>query len=159
MDARCVTSLLRLASTISAKHKVILPRCIPANRQGLLQCRLQGTIYRDAQSHTEAMSTKVSDECNKALLSLIPARKNCDSLYAAGPNDEIVQGSYILTLPTTNGRTAKVIFAPGNDSLQDIKNMLGADDMDNIEIRKLQKVRLVGNGQGCLLVSTVLEVP
>ena len=100
------------------------------------------------------MSIGVNDDCNKALKRLIPALKNRDSLYVSVSNDSIVEGSYILTMLIRDGRTATVIFAPGEESLEDIKYMLGADDLNGIEIRKLNQVRLVG--EGCRMLSSVL---
>jgi hypothetical protein len=105
------------------------------------------------------MAVGVHGDCNRALMRLIPTLKSRDSLFAptADDTDTIVDGSYILTMPTTNGRTAKVIFSPGDESLQDIKYMLGSKDLLDVEIRKLQQVRLIGKGQGCRFLSIVLE--
>ena len=50
--ACAVTSLVRFASTIPSAHQGILPTCISADTQGLLQCRLRGLVFRDAGSHT-----------------------------------------------------------------------------------------------------------
>ena len=105
------------------------------------------------------MTTAVHENCTKTLMQLIPAVKSRDSLYAlsADDSDTVVEGSYILTMPTTNGRTATVIFPPGNESLQDIKYMLGLEEIADVEVRKLQQVRLIGKGQGCRFLSTVVE--
>lgn len=91
---------------------------------------------------------------------LIPSLKNRKSLFAPASDDAdaIVEGSYILTMPTTNGRTAKVIFSPGDESLQDIKYMLGSDNIHDVQVRKLQQVRLIGKGKGCQFISMVLEM-
>lgn len=87
---------------------------------------------------------------------MIPDLKNKDSLFVAGINDTIVEGSYILTMPTANGRSAQVIFAPGAESLDEIRYMLGTEDLHNVKIRKLEQVRLIGNG--CRFLSNaVLE--
>jgi hypothetical protein len=105
------------------------------------------------------MTVGVHDNCNKTLMQLIPALKSRERLVAltADDSDTIVEGSYILTMPTANGRTAKVIFPPGDESLQDIKHMLGSEEIADVEVRKLQHVRLTGKGQGCRFVSMVLE--
>lgn len=99
----------------------------------------------------------VNENCNKVLKRLVPDLNSKDSLFGAVLNDTIVEGSYILTMPTENGRTAHVIFAPGEESLKDIKYMLGKGDIDDVEIRKLEHVRLIGKGEGCRLLSKVLE--
>lgn len=173
-----MTSLVRFASTIPSAHQGILPECIPANSQGLLQCRLQGLVFRDAESHKvsrcrlvscespvvllmclllqETESIAVHENCSKVWKRLIPDLKNKDSLFVAGINDTIVEGSYILTMPTANGRSAQVIFAPGAESLDEIRYMLGTEDLHNVKIRKLEQVRLIGNG--CRFLSNaVLE--
>jgi hypothetical protein len=52
IESSCVTSLVHFASTIPSVHQSILPACIPINMQGLLQCRLQGLVFRGPGSHT-----------------------------------------------------------------------------------------------------------
>jgi hypothetical protein len=101
------------------------------------------------------MSVGVADDCDKALKRLIPALENRDSLYEPALNDFIAEGSYILTMQTRDGRTAKVIFAPGEESLKDIECMIGTEDFGDIAVRKLQQVRLVGKG-GCRMLSNAL---
>jgi hypothetical protein len=107
----------------------------------------------------EGMAAEVRDNCNKTLMRFIPALKSRESLYGltADDSDTIVEGSYILTMPTANGRTAMVIFPPGDESLQDIKCMLGLEEIADVEVRKLQQVRLIGKGQGCRFLSMIVE--
>jgi hypothetical protein len=109
----------------------------------------------------EGMAVGVHNNCNKTLVQLIPALNSSrESLYplTADDSDTIVEGSYILMMPTTNGRTAMVVVSPpGDESLQDIKYMLGSEEIADVEVRKLQQVRLIGKGQGCRFLSTVLE--
>lgn len=50
--AQTVASLVRFASTIPSTHQGFLPECIPSEAQGLIQCRLQGLVFRDSDSHT-----------------------------------------------------------------------------------------------------------
>jgi hypothetical protein len=96
----------------------------------------------------------VNENCNKILKRLIPGLKSKESLFVTTSNDtSIVAGSYILTMPTTNGRTAQVIFAPGEGSLDDIKYMLEASNIDDMEVRTLERVRLIGKGEGCRFLS------
>jgi hypothetical protein len=154
--ARTVTSLVQFASTIPSAHQGILPECIPTDSQGLLQCRLQGLVYRDADSHKESESIAVNESCSKILKRLIPSLKSKESLFATTSHDCILEGSYILTMPTEDGRTAKIVFAPGEESLSDIKYMLGKDDFDGVQVRQLEQVRLMGNG--CRFQSKVLEL-
>lgn len=96
----------------------------------------------------------MNDGCTRALKRLIPTIVSQESLYVAASNDTIVEGSYVLTMPTKDGRSAQVIFAPGEESLEDIKYMLG--DVEDIEIRTLQRVRLIGKGEGCRLLSKAI---
>ena len=99
----------------------------------------------------------MNENCSKVLKRLIPILKSKDSLFATTSNDDrIVEGSYILTMPTENGRSAQVIFAPGEESLSDIKYMLGTEDFDNVQVRRLEQVRLIGNG--CRFLSKTLEL-
>ena len=43
----------------------------------------------------------------------------------------IAPGSYFMRMPSQGGREALVIFPPGEQSLQDIRYMLGLPDNDN----------------------------
>ena len=63
----------------------------------------------------------------------------------------------MLKMPSRNGRTATVIFPPGNESIEDIKYMLDCGDVANVDIQVVQQVRLAGTGQGCQLFSTAME--
>ena len=56
----------------------------------------------------------------------------------------IEPGSHFLEMPTQGGRHAIVIFPPGQQSLTDIKYMMG--DEDHGETRNL--VRVIGSGSG-----------
>jgi hypothetical protein len=105
------------------------------------------------------MAGAIQGDSSRALMRLIPSLKNRESLFAptSDDTDTIVEGSYILTMPTANGRTAMVIFPPGDESLQDIKCMLGSEEIADVEVRKLQQVRLIGKGQGCRFLSTIVE--
>lgn len=112
--------------------------------------------YTHSLVFQEAESAAVNDVCRKLLQRLIPDLEDQDSLYMGASDDCIVAGSYIVTMPTVEGGKAQVIFAPGEESLNDIKCMLGDNDMNDVEIRKLQQVRLTDKGEGCRLLSKSL---
>lgn len=53
----------------------------------------------------------------------------------------IVSGSYLLQMPTQGGRQALVIFPPGDQSLDDIRQM--RDSQDDDESPKIQTLKRV----------------
>lgn len=105
----------------------------------------------------ESESIAVNESCNEVLKRLIPDLESKESLFASTSNGTVVEGSYILTMPTANGRSAQVIFAPGEESLEGIKYMLGKDNTNNVEIRKLERFQLIDRGQSCRFLSRVVE--
>ena len=66
-----------------------------------------------------------------------------------------------MTLPTLDGRSAVVIFPPGDQSLVDIRHMLGADNDDSgyatepLNVQILQRVVALPNGNGKLQLQTI----
>jgi len=115
------------------------------------------SLTRPNFSFQEAESDGVNEDCSKVLKRLIPVLENQESLYATASNDYIAEGSYIVSMPISNGQTAQAIFAPGEESLEHIKSMLDStEDHEDIEIRQLQQVRLIGKGKGCRLFSKSL---
>jgi hypothetical protein len=135
-----MTSFVQFASTVPSKYKSILPQCVPGNMQKLLQCRLQNSIYDGDSSfiQTERDLTKWKTKCMDAYvashsrppLTSRPTR-NVPLFPSKVQSYTIPIGSYCMTMPTQEGRKALVIFPPGNDSLQDIRSMLGLDDGDD----------------------------
>lgn len=67
---------------------------------------------------------------------------------------KIEEGSFFLTMPTMDGRSAVVFFPPRDESLEDIKYMLGTDDLGEVDVRQMKRARLVDCGKGCILRST-----
>jgi hypothetical protein len=135
-----MTSFVQFASTVPSKYKSILPQCIPGNMQKLLQCRLQNSVYDGDNTfiQTERDLTKWKTKCMDAYvashsrppLTSRPTR-NVPLFPSKVQSYTIPIGSYCMTMPTQEGRKALVIFPPGNDSLQDIRSMLGLDDGDD----------------------------
>jgi hypothetical protein len=151
--ARTMTSLVEFASHLPSAHKTVLPLCVTAETQGLLQSRLQNKVYRPT-GDTSATSSPPS---NDPLLQLIPSRLDSrQGFFSTSTTQVVTEGSYCLTMPTVNGRSALVIFPPDDKSLDDIKYMLGSDDLSEVDVRRMRKARPMDGGKGCLLHSTSL---
>jgi hypothetical protein len=89
----------------------------------------------------------------------IPAPRRGSSRSALRVQHEslpVAAGSFVVSMPTQHGRSAIVIFPPGEDSLSDIRHMMGSDgdDQDSAEllpdIRTLRQVSSLPDG-GCNL--------
>jgi hypothetical protein len=160
--AHAMTSLVQFASTVPPAHKDILPRCLPKNMQKLLQCRLQGLVCGDVAS-LSLLRTSYSDTMLQGIMAPRHGRdsgggsSSSSRVFPATTSLTVPMGSYVMTMPTQGGRKAVVIFAPGDDSLQDIRDMLGTaeneHDVTNPSVpwHKLQRVTVLPDGGGCKL--------
>ena len=144
-----MTSLVRFASKLPSSHQTILPSCLSPGVKGLLQCRLKGTV-------TATQSGKAFDEqCWRKLTKLISRSTAKKDLFGGCKETPIAAGSYLVTMPTTEGRSALVIFPPGRQSIEDVKFMLGDQPTDSVHVMQLQRVALASCGaQGCRMFST-----
>ena len=148
-----MTELTLFASTLPSAHQCILPKCFPLEMQTFLKARLQGEVYQKAASHKVMDSTLVHHACSKILNLLLPTLP-IPLLPATTAVHQIEPGSYFLAMPTTQGRTALVIFAPGKQSVQDIKDMLGTDSIEDAGIQTLTRVQVLSpDTNGCRLFS------
>jgi hypothetical protein len=146
-----MTSLVHFASTIPAIHKTLLPLCVPPPMQKLLQCRLQGTVMFGENPSTPQWRLELR-QCD-ALAYLVPTFTS-KATFPRSTSLTISIGSYMMTMPTQEGRRAIVIFPPGDESLEDINFMLAMDENDNDAnhlVRTVARVCTDSGGQ-CKLV-------
>lgn len=119
-----MSSLVTFAATIPAAHKSILPLCIPSDdARQILQCRLQNVLPSQSNHVVSLRDIHAISLCRalekpQVLTKLFPEKSCCT----------IAAGSYLMTMPTQEGRTAIVIFPPGRQSLKDIRYMLAMDE-------------------------------
>ena len=129
-----MSSLVRFASTLPATHKSILPTCVPQSMQGLLQQRLQ-----NSHSGSKQVVSALRSVCTHSLSKLV-AQESCSGPLLRLPQSiSFAKGSLIMQMPTQEGRSAVVVFPPGQQSLKDIRFMLGAD-LDEEEKPKILKL-------------------
>ena len=148
-----MTELTLFASTLPAAHQSILPKCFPLEMQTFLKARLQGEVYQNTTSHKVIDTNLVHYDCSKILKSLLPTLP-IPLLPTSTAEHQIEPGSYFLSMPTTEGRSALVIFAPGKQSIQDIKDMLGTESIDDAGVQILTRVKLLcPDTNGCQLFS------
>lgn len=147
-----ITSLTTFASTLPAAHKGILPKCFPIEMQAFLKARLQGIIHRKQEAHNDESSFDVHFSCAKMLIKLVPRAPA--QIFPDTGVCLIEPGSYFISMPTTEGRSALVFFPPGEQSIQDIKCMLGTNCIDNVGVQTLQRVMVLDSGaNGCRIFS------
>jgi hypothetical protein len=131
-----MSSFVRFVSTVSAAHKNILPLCFPPNMQILLQNRLQ-----DSHSGSEDKLDQLRSNCWSVLLNAVPPEPRREgSILVASKSIRIASDSLIMHMPTQEGRSAVVIFPPGQQSTNDIYFMLGIDP--NVEDGKPEILKL-----------------
>jgi hypothetical protein len=130
-----MTSLVQFASSIPSRHKSMLPKCVPSSMQRLLQCRLRHTIW----FHDKSNEYNVL-ELQKQSIDLLygSMQRSCFVRQPFGIHVSQEQtidpsstsahtlpiGSYCMTMPTQEGRTALIVFPPGRTSIDDIRTML-----------------------------------
>jgi hypothetical protein len=150
LTANTMSCLIEFASTLAKAHQGILMKCLPVEMQALFTCRLQGLVHRPNEAHTEAESGQAQDACAHRLSRLIMSVPVKNSPLATSTTNTLAIGSFLLNMPTMedSGRSALVIFPPGEQSLEDIKHMLQKDSIDGEDVRVLQQVRAAeGNVQ------------
>ena len=155
ISANTMTCLTEFASTIPKSHQGVLTKCLPVEMQALFTCRLQGKVHRSKTVHSESDFEQVQSACAQRLTKLIPSVPGKESPFATSLAYILAPGSFFLSMPTVenSGRSALVVFPPGDQSLQDIKHMLQKDTIEREDVRRLHQVRLSDNGSGCRLYS------
>ena len=123
--------------------------------QALFTCRLQGKVHREMTAHHENEFEAVHMACIQRVMKLIPTIPSNSTPFATSAAYFLAPGSFLLSMPTVegSGRSAIVIFPPGEQSLNDIKHMLQKDTIDSDDVRQLHRVQLLDGGGGCRLYS------
>lgn len=156
VSANTMTCLTEFASTIPKSHQGVLTKCLPVEMQNLFTSRLQGKVDRAKTAHRESDFESVQQVvCVQQLSKLTPSVPVKASPFATSSTYIMAPGSYLLSMPTAegSGRTALVIFPPGDQSLQDIKYMLQKDTIEHEHVRMLHQVKVSEDGAGCRLYS------
>ncbi|KAI2492194.1 hypothetical protein MHU86_22351 [Fragilaria crotonensis] len=155
VSANAMTCLTEFASTIPKTHQDILPLCLPLDAQGLFTCRLQGKVHRGKTAHRADEFEWAQSASSQRVMKLIPTMPPKSTPFATSAAYTLAPGSYLLSMPTIegSGRSAIVIFPPGEQSLNDIKHMLQRDKIEGEDVRQLHRVQLSDNGGGCRLYS------
>jgi hypothetical protein len=113
--AKAVKLLLHISGTIPKKLRSHLQHCTSGNKEllGWIQARLNDTLFNPQSADVEAVTSKHAT----VLLQQQPPRSYLQRI-------SISEGSFLLHMPTQEGRSAVVLFPPGDDSLRDIEFML-----------------------------------
>jgi hypothetical protein len=155
MSANTMTCLTEFASVIPKTHQDVLTSCLPIESQGLFTCRLQSKVHRGKTAHQGEEFEIAQIASTQRVMKLIPTMPPKSTPFAASAAYTLAPGSFLLSMPTVegSGRSAIVIFPPGEQSLHDIKHMLQKDKIEGDDVRQLHRVQLSGNGGGCRLYS------
>ena len=152
MRSYTMSSLVLFASTIPASHQSILPTCLPPGMQSLLQQRLQCS----SAGSPEQLSVVQSYACQMLLKTVPRLNRRRSSMLVAPHSISVASGSLIMHMPTQEGRSALVIFPPGEQSLDDIHFMLGVDpdvgDTEKPDVLEVRGAVLAKDGACRLLV-------
>jgi hypothetical protein len=138
-----LAAFVSVATKIPQTYKGALRECLPSSLLKAFQSRVKKT----------ALSTRldIQNPERRHLLSLPnPLPVDQTNLFPARENIELVEGSYILKMPTLDGRSAIVLFPPDPASLSDIRYMLSSDETgDEPVVHKIH--RIVAHNGGCKL--------
>ena len=117
-----LASLVKFAAECDESVRRHLPATVPSSIQKLLQGRIKALL-------PELSLSSVSAYMELHLHSnMFPCeRRFSDAVAPKISNCLISPGSFVLSMPTQDGRQAIVIFPPERDSLQDIEYMLGGE--------------------------------
>lgn len=168
--AMALTSLVEFATSVPSQHKDVLRRCLPKKMHSLLQGRLQSCQVPGNASSTTTTTDSIrrhAQDCYSNLVAQLPSQ--LDSFSRGGsmlpiPSSVVTlaNGSFVMQMPTQEGRSAVVVFPPGKESLEDILFMLGCDPNDlcsnsasntggTNDATALHNVRTLGVEGGCQL--------
>lgn len=135
-------NVLSHASGIKAtkRHQGFLTQCLPVELQPLFKCRLQGIVQTNSQLK------ELQQACLQRLSKTIPHVPLKESPFVSNTTtiSVLAPGSFVISMPTIDNRSALVVFPPGNQSLEDIKHMLRKDSLEGVT--RLQQVRLSDGG-------------
>lgn len=137
ISAYAMTSFVRFASTIPAIHKRFLSECVPPKAQTLLKQRLQGRTDLSGQDIIRSLQAR----CARGL---IPQRIRSKCLLKKPNNILLPLGSFVISMPTQEGRSALVIFPPGEDSIKDIDYFRNGDN--SVTVQELHGTALQPDG-------------
>jgi hypothetical protein len=153
--AHAMSSLVVFASTVPTAHKQVLPSCLPINMASLLQCRLKGTA-----APSDGLS--MQHQCAQKMFSLVQFDAGIvspfggDSVFPTISSSVVIPaGSLVVKMPIYQdngaaGRTALVIFPPGEQSMEDIAYMQNANENPHT-IEKMHRMQSVPGGYKMIL--------
>ncbi|GAX27827.1 hypothetical protein FisN_13Hh066 [Fistulifera solaris] len=114
VSAYTMTSFVRFASTVPAVHKRFLAECVPPKAQGLFKQRLSGQIQPIGLDDAHMLRARCATR-------LMPQRHRTSCLLKKPNKISLALGSFVISMPTQEGRNALVVFPPGDDSIRDIE--------------------------------------
>jgi hypothetical protein len=119
----------------------------------LFQCRAKGIVWKNRDiGSVEKKPLVITDRIGHLLEECCSSRREYGkSNFPTSSAMTIASGSYFMEMATQGGRTAMVIFAPGPQSRDDIKFMLGGVD-DGPKFYTLKRVLATSSGDAkCFL--------
>ncbi|KAL7566011.1 hypothetical protein ACA910_011031 [Epithemia clementina (nom. ined.)] len=172
-----VSAFCIFSSHVPDRYKHTLPACLPSLSKPNVQAHLKKKPYIP---HSYLGQQQKSQDQSVVRVLLIRRyheglirfgqpvtdfQRHFSCLFPAPSSLTIPNGSYVLTMPTQQGRNATVIFPPGPDSIADISFMLGeCDENDNdsgdpstpsvplAPIYTLKRIHILRGNGGCNLL-------
>ncbi|GAX12606.1 hypothetical protein FisN_13Lh066 [Fistulifera solaris] len=114
ISAYTMTSFVQFASTVPAVHKRFLAECVPPKAQGLFKQRLSGQIQSTGLDDALMLRARCTTR-------LIPQHRRTNCILKKPNKFCLALGSFVISMPTQEGRNALVVFPPGDDSIKDIE--------------------------------------
>ncbi len=126
ISAYAMTSFVRFASTVPAVHKRILAECVPPKAQALFKQRLSGQIQPAGLDDTCLLRARCATR-------LISQRHRTKCILTKPNKISVALGSFVISMPTQEGRNALVVFPPGDDSVRDIEYFRNGEESLTIQ--------------------------
>eukprot|EP00934_Nitzschia_sp_Nitz4_P000612 Nitzschia sp. Nitz4//scaffold29_size155292//40932//43893//NITZ4_002646-RA/size155292-augustus-gene-0.223-mRNA-1//-1//CDS//3329546412//612//frame0 len=133
------SALAQFGRSVPQCHASHLPTFLPKQKVAFFQARSQGRLW-DGTRSLEVNQVRSSFVSIESLDRQIVSRDGDKALFPSLTAYHIVPGSYFLQMPTNEGRTALVVFPPGEASLQDIKVMYEVQAGESPPIQCLQRM-------------------
>jgi len=140
-----LSAFASFSSTIPVTHKSVLPSCLPKAMRKPFQGRLQNNL----DVEPEVLARIHMKSCRYFILSSGSRIYSDNRLLPVSNSYHIPSGSFLLSMPTQGGRSAVVIFPPGDQSLVDIQYMLGNKEQ---AVKKVHRTVALGDGSCKLLL-------
>jgi hypothetical protein len=134
----CLSSVISFAQALPAAQRSIVVRSVPESCHKLLLCRKQNLLLVSCLEEEKARYLFVARSLHLhqrrwKRRSQTNSTRLLSTKWSRHSTTVVEPGSYLMIMPTQEGRQAIVIFPPCPESLRDIRFMIGICDEDGTD--------------------------